>query len=492
MVDPVVHIANLTIQHGKDTVLQGLNWQIFPGEQWILGGPSGTGKTTLAKAIAGQLKYEGTLSFHLDMDSPLPAIVHYVSNWFQFTNLEGDRNFYYQQRYNKFAKNDTLTVFAELKHFAKEQQLSFEDVAPYLSIFGFENFKDQQLIELSSGEHKRLQLVKALWLQPQLLIIDQPYTGLDVQSRKDLNQVFDQLAEKGVSLLLISNDDEQPDCINRFAEIQDGKIVIRQNNSEISKGIPRKRKELPYFLQQSPKVSAPTMVKMKQIHISYGEKQVLKNIDWEVKAGEKWLLQGHNGSGKSTLLSLINGDHPQAYANDIHLFGKKRGSGESIWEIKEHLGIISPELHWYYDMNANVGQTIASGFFDSMSLYQKLGYEQQQKLDQVLHFFDLKEVKHKTLGSLPLGQQRLALLARTIVKHPELLILDEPCQGLDKEQSQYFNDVIDDLSKNGQTLIYVGHFQSQLPTCIDNKMVLEKGEIKSVERVIHKKEPLST
>lgn len=492
MVDPVVHIANLTIQHGKDTVLQDLNWQIFPGEQWILGGPSGTGKTTLAKVIAGQLKYQGSLSFHLDMDSPLPALVHYVSNWFQFTNLEGDRNFYYQQRYNKFAKNDTLTVFAELKHFAKEQQLAFEDVAPYLAIFGFENFKDQQLIELSSGEHKRLQLVKALWLQPQLLIIDQPYTGLDVQSRKDLNQVFDQLAEKGVSLLLISNDDEQPDCINRFAEIQDGKIVIRRSSGEISKGIPRKRKELPYFLQQSPKVSAPVMVKMKQIHISYGEKQVLKNIDWEVKAGEKWLLQGHNGSGKSTLLSLINGDHPQAYANDIYLFGKKRGSGESIWEIKEHLGIISPELHWYYDMNANVGQTIASGFFDSMSLYQKLGYEQQQKLEQVLHFFDLKEVKHKTLGSLPLGQQRLALLARTIVKHPELLILDEPCQGLDQEQSQYFNDVIDDLSKNGQTLIYVGHFQSQLPTCIDNKMVLEKGEIKSVERVIHKKEALST
>jgi molybdate transport system ATP-binding protein len=492
MVDPVVHIANLTIQHGKDSVLQDLNWQIFPGEQWILGGPSGTGKTTLAKAIAGQLKYEGTISFHLDHGSPLPAIVHYVSNWFQFTNLEGDRNFYYQQRYNKFAKNDTLTVFAELKHFAKEQQLSFEDITPYLSTFGFENFKDQQLIELSSGEHKRLQLVKALWLQPQVLIIDQPYTGLDVQSRKDLNLVFDQLTAKGVSLLLISNDDEQPDCINRFAEIQNGKIVLRQNSEEISKGTVRKRKELPYFLQQSPQISAPIMVKMKGINIAYGEKQVLKNIDWEVKAGEKWLLQGHNGSGKSTLLSLINGDHPQAYANDIHLFGKKRGSGESIWEIKEHLGIISPELHWYYDMNANVGQTIASGFFDSMSLYQKLGYEQQQKLDQVLYFFDLKEVKHKTLGSLPLGQQRLALLARTIVKHPKLLILDEPCQGLDKEQTQYFNDVIDDLSKNGQTLIYVGHFQTQLPSCIDNRIILEKGEIKSVGQVIHKKEALST
>lgn len=492
MVDPVVHIANLTIQYGKDTVLQDLNWQIFPGEQWILGGPSGTGKTTLAKAIAGQLKYEGKITFHLDPTGLLPAKIHYVSNWFQFTNLEGDRNFYYQQRYNKFAKNDTLTVFAELKHFAQEEQLSFENVRSYLNIFGFENFKDQQLIELSSGEHKRLQLIKALWLQPQVLIIDQPYTGLDAQSRKDLNQIFDQLADKGVTFLLISNDDEQPDCINRFAEIQHGKIVIRQNSNELSRGLPRTRKALPYFLQRAPEVTSPIMVKMNKINISYGEKQVLKNIDWEVKAGEKWLLQGHNGSGKSTLLSLINGDHPQAYANDIHLFGKKRGSGESIWDIKEHLGIISPELHWYYDMNANVGQTIASGFFDSMSLYQRLGFEQQQKLEQILHFFDLKEVKHKTLGSLPLGQQRLVLLARTIVKHPELLILDEPCQGLDKEQTQYFNDVIDDLSKSGQTLIYVGHFQTQLPTCIDNKIVLEKGEVKAVPEVIHKKEALST
>ena len=221
------------------------------------------------------------------------------------------------------------------------------------------------------------------------------------------------------------------------------------------------------------------MVKLENVNVSYGEKKVLKNINWQLNEGERWLLQGPNGSGKSTLLSLLNGDHPQAYANQIYLFGKKRGSGESIWDIKEKIGIISPELHWYFDLNANVAQTIASGFFDSMSLYQKLSFEQQQKLEQILHFFDLKDDKNKKLNTLSLGKQRLALLARTIVKNPELLILDEPCQGLDVQQTKYFNRVVDDLCNSGHTLIYVGHFESQLPESLSHKLILEKGEIKN-------------
>jgi len=146
---------------------------------------------------------------------------------------------------------------------------------------------------------------------------------------------------------------------------------------------------------------------------------------------------------------------------------------------KKKIGIISPELHWYYDLNANVAQTIASGFFDSMSLYQKLSFEQQQKLEQILHFFDLKDDKNKKLNTLSLGKQRLALLARTIVKNPELLILDEPCQGLDVQQTKYFNRVVDDLCNSGHTLIYVGHFESQLPESLSHKLILEKGEIKN-------------
>ena len=217
----------------------------------------------------------------------------------------------------------------------------------------------------------------------------------------------------------------------------------------------------------------------KNYYTDAGEVCVLKGVDITIQSGEFVAIMGPSGSGKSTLLSLLNGDHPQAYANQIYLFGKKRGSGESIWDIKEKIGIISPELHWYFDLNANVAQTIASGFFDSMSLYQKLSFEQQQKLEQILHFFDLKDDKNKKLNTLSLGKQRLALLARTIVKNPELLILDEPCQGLDVQQTKYFNRVVDDLCNSGHTLIYVGHFESQLPESLSHKLILEKGEIKN-------------
>src|SRR5690606_24179370 len=262
----------------------------------------------------------------------------YVSNWYQFTNLEGDRNFYYQQRYNKQQKNDTLTVYAELAAYAESENLSFADLEQYLDLFEFVDLKGTQLIELSSGEHKKLQLIKALWLKPQLLIVDEPYTGLDKASRRKLNSFFDGLAASGVQLVLVTNETDLPAAINRFAEIENGKINRAASVKALSMDAIRTQQTLPAFLREAPVSSSDTMVHMENIHVRYGDKVVLDGINWTVRAGEKWLLQGHNGSGKSTLLSLITGDHPQAYANHISLFGQPRGSGESIWEIKERVG----------------------------------------------------------------------------------------------------------------------------------------------------------
>lgn len=477
MEQPVVHIAHLNLRYAGQAVLSDFNWDIHKGENWVIGGKSGTGKTSLAKAIVGEEKAVGEIRFHFDLHSERPPRAYYVSNWYQFTNLEGDRNFYYQQRYNKFQKNDTLTVYADLLHFGTKNNLHYEDAEPILYALGFENCKDAQLIELSSGEHKKLQLIQALWLSPQLLIIDEPFTGLDKQSRANLLDIFNQTAQNGTTLILITNDRQLPTCINRFAEITDGQLNVVESVADFSQDIERQKKALPYFLQRAPETTSATIVELRNVSVRYGDKVILKNVNWTVKAGEKWLLQGPNGSGKSTLLSLLNGDHPQAYASDIWLFGNKRGSGESIWDIKEKVGIISPEMHWYFDKNATVWHTVASGFYDSIGWFIDVKYEEKKQMEQLLDFFDLLPHKNQLLHTLPLGKQRLALLARTIIKNPPLLILDEPCQGLDVAQTTHFNAVVDELCAHGNTLIYVGHYESQLPSCIEHKLILEKGEV---------------
>ncbi|WP_209444241.1 ATP-binding cassette domain-containing protein [Pedobacter borealis] len=481
MLKPFVYIQNLNLSYRNKTVLKDLYWEVNVGQNWVLWGESGSGKTSLAKAIAGLIPSQGSIEINYDAQSKLPAEVLFVESWYQFKNLEGVANFYYQQRYTSLQANDTLTVHAELVAYGKEKGLHFDLVEPILEALGFATFASSQLIELSSGEHKKLQLVKALWLKPQLLIIDQPYTGLDKASRKNLNTLLDQITAEGVQLILICNDLEFPESIDSFAEIIDGQIVSSFSR-EIGDLPPEiHKRKIPAFLKESPIYSSTDMVKMVDVNISYGEKQVLKNINWEVKAGEKWLLQGPNGSGKSTLLSLINGDHPQSYANELYLFGNRRGTGESIWDIKQHIGLISPEFHWYFDATSTVWKCIASGFYDTVGLFQQLPYSKRAQVDELIEYFGLTDNKNELLTALPLGKQRLVLLARTIIKNPELLILDEPCQGLDQQQTKHFNQMVDELCSNGMTLIYVGHFESQLPTCIEKRILLEKGEVKIVE-----------
>jgi len=486
MSKPVVHITNLNLWYRQKAVLQDLNWTIYPSENWLVCGASGSGKTSLAKAVAGLIKANGKIEINFNPKASLPPVIHYTANWYQFKDLEGQSNFYYQQRYNKQSTEVTATVRAELQGYGEKLGLDFEEALAIVNQLCFSDLVNSTLIQLSSGEHKKLQLIKGIWLAPQLLILDQPYNGLDKQSRENLNRLLEDLAKKGTQLILISNDVEIPACINRFAEISNGKLMEISDEERISERDEElTAKAVPDFLRESPiPTFSGSVIKMTDVSISYGDKQVLKNINWVVERGEKWLLQGLNGSGKSTLLSLVCGDHPQAYSNDFSLFGFKRGTGESIWDIKTRIGLISPELHWYFDASATVWQSVASGFYDSSGLFCEPGSTRHGQVNELLEYFGLLEQSKVLMTELPLGKQRLALLARTIIKNPELLILDEPCQGLDQQQTKHFNKLVDGLCKNGTTLIYVGHFEAQLPECIEKRILLENGAVKSVESLL--------
>jgi molybdate transport system ATP-binding protein len=217
---------------------------------------------------------------------------------------------------------------------------------------------------------------------------------------------------------------------------------------------------------------------MKDTSITYNGVKVLDRINWRMRQGENWAVLGPNGAGKTTLLSLILADNPQSYANDITIFGTRRGSGESIWDIKRDIGWVSPELQLYYHQDTSCHHVICSGFFDSVGLYQTYLPEQAQVAQHWLDELGLTHLADRPLGTVSVGEQRLALLGRALVKKPALLILDEPCQGLDLRNRTRIIDLLDQLCRQlPVNLIYVTHHFDEMPQAITHVLKLEKGRI---------------
>ena len=202
----------------------------------------------------------------------------------------------------------------------------------------------------------------------------------------------------------------------------------------------------------------------------------MKDLDWTVRKGEHWSLSGQNGSGKSTLLSLVCADNPQRYACDISLFGHKRGSGESIWDIKRHIGYVSPEMHRSYRQNIPTIEIVASGLKDTIGLYTRPNEAEKEQCRKWLQVFGIAHLEERKFMEMSSGEQRLVLLARAFVKEPDLMILDEPLHGLDDENRRMVKAIVDEYCQNPDvTLIYVTHYQNELPNCIDNSLYLKKN-----------------
>ena len=214
---------------------------------------------------------------------------------------------------------------------------------------------------------------------------------------------------------------------------------------------------------------------MRNIHVAYGEHVVLDGLNWTVRRGEHWAVVGPNGSGKSTLLSLITGDNLQVYANEVYLFGKRRGEGESIWDIRRRIGVVSPELQLRYRKPVSVREVVLSGFFDSIGLYRRPDPEQEAIADRWLEILGMAERAERPFTRLSYGEKRLALIVRAMVKSPELLILDEPCQGLDRANREMVLALMEGIGEQTTTgLIYITHHEEEMIPCIDHILRLEK------------------
>lgn len=501
MFNTLFSINNATVRFLTNTLFKDLTFKINKGENWALIGESGSGKSALLQTIAGRFNITGgTITYYfgeelansqannngVNLNNKLIAIVEPRHH---FRNLSNTTDFYYQQRYNSSDSEDALTVddyLLSIKSIMRSGASWTLDKA--LTLLNLHNLRDKQLIKLSNGETKRLMLAAALLKNPVLLLLDNPLTGLDVKTREEFNGIIEQITASGISLIMATSVHEIPGAISHIAVLKNGAIVHEASKAEFNPArfeadntdsIDTKELSSLLNIDKNP-VAYNWIVKMDKVHIKYGDKVILEDVDWEVKTGQRWALLGHNGAGKSTLLSLINGDNPQAYANNIILFDKKRGTGESIWDIKKKIGFVSPELHQYFPTDNSCLQVIESGYYDTLGLFRPSNKERAEIALRWMKALEIDKYARVLLKNIPASAQRLCLLARALIKNPALLIFDEPCQGMDDHQQLHFKNLVDTIcSLSNVTLIYVTHYQHEIPNSVDRVLRLDKGKVVS-------------
>ncbi|WP_234081541.1 molybdate ABC transporter ATP-binding protein ModF [Enterobacter quasiroggenkampii] len=470
-----LHISQGTFRLSDTRTLTIADLTLRAGESWAFVGTNGSGKSALARALAGELnllKGEYQSDFTRLTRLSFEQLQKLVSDEWQRNNTD----------LLSPGEDDTGRTTAEIIQDEVKDPARCEHLAEQ---FGITPLLDRRFKYLSTGETRKTLLCQALMSQPELLILDEPFDGLDVQSRAQLASLLASLNQQGYTLVLVLNRfDEIPDFIQHAGVLADCNLtetgektallkqalIAQLAHSEQLDGITLPEPDAP-SARHALDPHQPRIV-LRDGVVSYDDRPILNRLSWTVNPGEHWQIVGPNGAGKSTLLSLITGDHPQGYSNDLTLFGRRRGSGETIWDIKKHIGYVSSSLHLDYRVSTTVRNVILSGYFDSIGIYQAVSDKQHKLAQQWLDILGMdNRVADAPFHSLSWGQQRLALIVRALVKHPTLLILDEPLQGLDPLNRQLIRRFVDVLISEGETqLLFVSHHAEDAPSCITHRL----------------------
>ena len=429
------------------------------GKITVVYGPNGSGKTQYVEKMRRQMASDR---------------VRYLA----FSDAYGpatDKAYYLQLRWNQHDIDSETPCVGTLLERAYQQ--SGEDTPAHqqlrnhlYDLFGMQPLLDKYVILLSSGELRKFQLIKTLLANPQVLILDNPFIGMDAEARGQLNELLQMLAQKQLIdlYLVIAKSDDIPDYADEVQKMGEERTFTALPTLDLQSLTP----------SNSPQPStSDVVIDMHQVSIRYGERTILKNLDWRVMKGDRWALSGQNGSGKSTLLSLVCADNPQSYACDIALFGHQRGSGESIWEIKKRIGYVSPEMHRSYQRNLPTIHVVASGLKDTVGLYIRPTEEEKTLCRQWMRLFGIEQLADRSFTTLSSGEQRLALVVRAFIKNPDLLILDEPLHGLDDYNRNLVRAMIEAYCQQpDKTLVMVTHYETELPLCINKRIFLKRHE----------------
>lgn len=458
-----------------DPVLKAINWRWQQGQQWAILGGNGAGKTTLASLITDTLRpRRGHIQRHASLDPREGEVLH-LSFELQRELIEHDLRFDDSETRADAFDEGTPVKQIILRGAAEDER--FHDIVRRCHI---DHILNRGIRFVSTGESRKTLLARALFHQPRLLILDNPFEGLDRQSQEELHHLINQLLTSPLNiLLLIKQREEIPENITHVLELDAGAICYSGAPADLPPS-PQTVPEAPSNAELPPPAErlysidpGVPLIAMEHVNVSYREQQILTDINWTFNPGQHCCISGPNGAGKSTLLSLLCGDNHKAYGQNIQLFGQLRGSGESIWELKQKFGVVSTQMQLNHVGRTRVAEVIASGLYDSVGLHRECSGRDRNIALQWLRALDLESVATQYYNQLSFGQQRLAMLARAMVKSPLVLVLDEPCIGLDSSHRKIILETVDHIAARGDChILYVSHTADEMPDCINQRLTL--------------------
>ena len=471
----LIELKSAQIKINEHILIRDFFWEIKSQESWTVIGPNGSGKSLLAGLLSGRYQTPAnTLHFHNGLQDNEIAIISFdsVQESLDREAWDDDSEFTEGGVDHGTTVNDFILQDAGLADIPQD----------LIDTLQLEKFLDTGIKYVSNGEMRKAHIVRALLNKPRFILFDAVYEGLDLASKQALVELIQKIeVESDIQVIhfVQNRDDISTNCthllyLNKLKKIQCGTLATVTESRDFVKMLkepPPSPTYLPATYAAPPEIPlGDEIIRLENVSISYSGRTVIDQLSWTVHAGEHWGISGPNGAGKTTLLSLISADNPQGYGKEFWLFGRKRGSGESIWDIKKRIGLVTAELQLEYHKTIRVEDVVVSGFFDSIGLYQNAEATHYRIAHEWLQVLGIEDLVKLNFESLSYGERRAVLLARALVKSPNILILDEPCQGLDERNRLTLLNTINFLAQNTpMTILYVSHKPEAQLACLTHR-----------------------